>query len=109
MSIASNNPGMAEPTHEHQPEEPNPLQGYFDWQVTTLMLAHDLMDPIARGDEDAAARRRQEVEGDVRQMVMAVLPDRYKQNPQLDWPREVMTAITRATLHRARDIADNSS
>ena len=31
---------------DHDHDEDNPLQGYFDWQVTTLMLAHDLSNPI---------------------------------------------------------------
>jgi hypothetical protein len=36
---------------------------------------------------------------------LSQLPQRYKDNPQLDWPPEVMMAITRATLRRASEIA----
>ena len=35
---------MAEQEHNH--DEDNPLQGYFDWQVTTLMLAHEFIGNI---------------------------------------------------------------
>jgi hypothetical protein len=83
----------------------NPLQGYYEWQVTTLLLAYDLAEPIARGDEDTADHRRHQVEGEVSELTLNQLPQRYKDNPELDWPSEVMMAITRATLRRAAEIA----
>ena len=94
-----------EPHPDPHTTDVSPLQSYFDWQVTTLMLAHDLVAPISRGNDDAAGRRRQSVEQEVRDMVMGVLPDPYKENPTLDWPPQIMMAITKATLQRAMDIA----
>jgi hypothetical protein len=83
----------------------NPLQGYFEWQVTTLLLAYDLAEPIERGDDDTAQQRRSQVEGEVSELTLNQLPQRYRDNPELDWPRDVMMAITRATLNRAVAIA----
>ena len=83
----------------------NPLQGYYEWQITTLLLAYDLAEPIARGDDDTAEQRRRQVEGEVSELTLDQLPQRYKDNPELDWPRDVMMAITRATLTRAARIA----
>jgi hypothetical protein len=86
-------------------QQSNPLQGYYEWQVTTLLLAYDLAEPITRGDDQTAQARRDQVEGEVSELTLNELPQRYKDNPELDWPAEVMMAITRATLQRATDIA----
>jgi len=83
----------------------NPLQGYYEWQVTTLLLAYDLAKPVARGDDETAQARRAQVEGEVSELTLNQLPQRYKDNPELDWPAEVMMTITRATLQRASEIA----
>ncbi len=93
------------PDHDHTHEEDNPLQGYFDWQVTTLMLAHDLSDPIPAGDEDAHHQRRHRVEEEVRTLTLGVLPEQFKHDATLDWPPELMMTITRATLKQATKIA----
>lgn len=81
------------------------LQGYFDWQVTTLMLAYDLNDPVDGRDEHAGEQRRRSIEEEVRKMTLAVVPDLYLNDPSLDWPPDLMMAITRTTLKRAADIA----
>jgi hypothetical protein len=88
-------------------DEPNAFQGYFDWQVTTLMLAHDIHQPIPPGDEQAADARRRQIEEDVRDMVMEILPEKYKRDEKLDWPAELMMKITRTTISRAAQIADH--
>ncbi len=93
---------MAE--HTPQTEPPSPLQGYFDWQVTTLMLAYDLAEPLAGDDEDAHHARRARVEDEVRAFSLAEIPQRYKDDPALAWPAEVMMALTRATFERAAAI-----
>ncbi|GAB4110136.1 MAG: hypothetical protein Kow00105_18850 [Phycisphaeraceae bacterium] len=82
----------------------NPLQGYFDWQVTTLLLAYDLNDPIPGDRPELAQQRRMKVEQEVRDFSLAVVPEKYKQDPTLDWPPEVMMAITRATFERVNEI-----
>ncbi|MEM9414270.1 MAG: hypothetical protein AAGA29_02175 [Planctomycetota bacterium] len=93
-----------EPHHNH--DDDNPLQGYFDWQVTTLMLARDLEDPIAAGDEDAQHQRRHETENLVRELTLGVLPEQYKHDATLAWPPEIMMQITRTTLKQAAKIAN---
>jgi hypothetical protein len=95
---------MAEHAHEHD-EQANPLQGYYEWQVTTLMLAYDLVQPIARGAASQVQQRRQDIEREVSDMVLQLIPEQYKQNPDLDWPPQLMMRITRATLQRAAEIA----
>lgn len=82
------------------------MQGYFDWQVTTLMLAYDLSDPIAASAGQALGeRRRRSVEEEVRRITLDLVPDLYKQDPSLDWPPELMMAITRTTIRRAAEVA----
>jgi len=82
----------------------NPLQGYYEWQVTTLLLAYDLAQPLAQGDDAGSGERRHAVEDEVRALSLAQVPEVYKANPDLDWPPEVMMALTRATLFRAAQI-----
>ena len=84
---------MSEPTHS-----------YYDWQVSTLMLAYDAVQPLARHDEAGLAKRQQEVEEELRRMVNAVLPDDYRRNPEREFPPEVVVMLTRATLTRAAEI-----
>ncbi|MEM7625445.1 MAG: hypothetical protein AAF333_07450 [Planctomycetota bacterium] len=93
---------MAEPT---PPESESALQGYYDWQVTTLMLAYDLNDPVDASDPEAGEQRRRSIEEEVRKMTLEVVPDIYKNDPSLNWPPELMMTITRTTLKHAADIA----
>ncbi len=88
------------------PTDANPLQAYFDWQVTTLMLAHDLHDPVPEGDEEAAIARRQQMEREVSALTLAIVPDQYKQDETLDWPPELMREITKLTIRRAAQIVN---
>jgi hypothetical protein len=77
---------------------------YYDWQVSTLLLAYDSIEPLARDDEGNLARRQQAVEEELRRLVHEVLPEDYKQNPQREFPPEVVILLTRATLRRAASI-----
>lgn len=90
---------------DHSHEADNPLQGYFDWQVNTLMLAYDLTSPIAGADEETHRQRRADVEDEVRRFSLAVVPEVYRNDATLDWPPDVMMDITRATLLRAAQVA----
>ncbi|MEQ9453336.1 MAG: hypothetical protein RLN76_01925 [Phycisphaeraceae bacterium] len=83
----------------------NPLQGYFEWQVTTLLLAYDLADPVERGDTEAVERRRRRVEEEVSALSLGVIPERYRNDPELNWPPEVMMTITKATLLRVFEVS----
>jgi hypothetical protein len=98
---------MAEQPHDHTEPHPeaSPLQGYFDWQVNTLMLARDLTDPIEPGDDSAHQQRRAETEDHVRRLSLAVIPAVYQNDPELPWPPAVMMAITRATIAEAAKLA----
>lgn len=91
--------------HDHDHED-SPLQGYFDWQVNTLMLAYDLKNPLDRGDERSVQRRRHDVEAEVSRLSLAEIPEIYRNDPALPWPPSVMMALTRATLKRACEIAN---
>lgn len=82
----------------------NPLQGYFDWQVTTLLLAYDLADPIPADAAKAIEGRRAKTEQEVRDLSLASIPEKYKADPSLDWPPDVMMAITKATFKRVNQI-----
>ena len=77
---------------------------YYDWQVSTLMLAYDAVEPLDRRDEPALAKRQQQVEEELRRMVHEVLPDDYRRNPEREFPPEVVVTLTRATLRRAAEI-----
>lgn len=79
--------------------------GYYDWQVQTLMLAHDLNKPIRTGNEAAAEKRRNEVELELREMVLDLLPADFKDNPGRDFTPDILMRITQATLKRATEIA----
>jgi len=87
-------PIMSEGTHS-----------YYDWQVSTLLLAYDVVDPITRDDVEALAKRQQDVELELHQMVHAILPADYRDNPGRDFPPALVIELTRATLRRASAIA----
>jgi hypothetical protein len=74
---------------------------YYDWQVSTLMLAYDVAEPIERTDEERLAKRQQDVELELHDIAHAILPQEYRENPQLDFPPHVVMEMTRATLRRA--------
>jgi hypothetical protein len=84
---------MAEGTHS-----------YFDWQVSTLMLAYDVAQPLARDDEKGQAEREQAVQRELYALVRAILPKNYLENPQTDFPPETVVMLTRGTIARAAQI-----
>ncbi|HZZ45204.1 MAG TPA: hypothetical protein VFE58_19865 [Tepidisphaeraceae bacterium] len=88
---------MSEPTHS-----------YYDWQVSTLMLAYDVATPLHRDDLKQLQERQQSVELELRDMVHNVLPKSYLENPHSDFPPEVVTLLTKATLARATEIIASS-
>lgn len=84
-----------------EPQADNPLQGYYDWQVTTIMLARDLAQPLEPGDDEAHQQRRQTVEDEVKAFSLELIPKRFVDDPSLPWPPDLMMRITRETLRRA--------
>lgn len=96
------------PSDDPQPPQQaddNPMQAYFDWQLTTLMLAYDLAEPIPQGDEQRAEQRREAIREELSTMVRRILPPEYLEEPTRDFPPEVMMSITRETIRRAAEIA----
>jgi hypothetical protein len=84
------------------------VHSYFDWQVSTLMLAYDTVEPLARTDQQGIASRQQRVEEELRVMAGEVIPKEYLDNPQLEFPPEVVVLLTRATLRRAVEICQSA-
>lgn len=84
---------MAEGTHS-----------YFDWQVSTLMLAYDVAEPLSRDDDKALGEREQAVHRELFALARAILPKEYLENPQTDFPPEIVVLLTRATVARAAQI-----
>ena len=80
--------------------------GYYDWQMNTLLLAYDVVDPMPRGNEAAMNERREKVEHELREMALRILPDAYHTDPTLDVTPELMMAFTKETLARANEIAN---
>ena len=74
---------------------------YYDWQVSTLLLAYDAVDPLRRDDTAGLTQRQQAVEMELHQMAHAILPRDYLENPQTDFPPEIVVQMTRTTLERA--------
>ncbi|QQE11648.1 hypothetical protein JD969_19535 [Planctomycetota bacterium] len=84
------------------------LYGYFEWQISTLMLAYDVHDPILGDDEATAEKRRSKIEQEVKHITLDVVPEEYKNNQDLDWPAELLREITKTTLLRAAQIINNA-
>ena len=74
---------------------------YYDWQVSTLLLAYDVTEPLARKDVESLGKRQQAVELELHEMAQRVLPREYFENPQAEFPPEIVMAMTKATLKRA--------
>jgi hypothetical protein len=77
---------------------------YYDWQVSTLLLAYDAVEPLKRDDVEALAKRQQGVELELHDLAHAILPPDYLENPQRDFPPQVVVEMTKATLRRAATI-----
>ncbi len=84
---------MAEATHS-----------YYDWQVSTLMLAYDAIEPLDRNDSHGLGEREQRVQKELWELATAVLPKEYRENPESEFPPEVVMLLTRATIIRAAQI-----
>ena len=84
---------MAETTHS-----------YLDWQISTLMLAHDVAEPLDRNDLAGLEKRQRAVEQEVHALAMATIPASYRENPQDEFPTEIVIMLTRATVRRAAEL-----
>lgn len=77
---------------------------YYDWQLSTLMLAYDVTDPIPRSDNKRIAERQDLVSKEIQEMAFATIPPAYRDNPEMEFPPAVVTLLTKATLKRAAQI-----
>lgn len=77
---------------------------YYDWQVSTLLLAYDVADPISRDDTAKLSEREQAVEKELHGIAHATIPEDYLKNPTKDFPPEIVISMTRATIARAVEI-----
>jgi len=77
---------------------------YYDWQLSTLLLAYDAVDPIRRDDTTKAEQRQKSVEKELYDLVHATLPRSYLDSPHQDFPADVVVLLTKATLRRAAQI-----
>ncbi len=77
---------------------------YYDWQVSTLLLAYDVADPISRDDTAKLSAREQAVEKELHAMAKVVVPDEYHRDQSRELPTEVVISMTRATITRAVEI-----
>lgn len=84
---------MAEGTHS-----------YYDWQLSTLMLAYDVIDPLHREDDEGLAARQQGCELELREMALSIIPADVQADAARELPAEVVYALTRATIARAAAI-----
>lgn len=78
---------------------------YFEWQCATLMYAYDVIEPISRLDEDAIAARKKQVEHEVYELFLRVVPQEIRDNPQANIPAGVAMELTKATLKKAAEIS----
>lgn len=77
---------------------------YYDWQVSTLMLAYDAVRPLARQDAAGQQKRMRDCELEVRDVAMSVIPPDFQRDPSRELPPGVVIEMTKATLRRASEI-----
>jgi hypothetical protein len=77
---------------------------YYDWQVSTLLLAYDAIEPLSRNDVAGLQKRQADCEHEVREIALTVIPADYQRDPVRELPAEVVVNMTRATLRRAAEI-----
>ena len=85
-------------------QEPAPTHSYYDWQVSTLMLAYDVLEPLPRHEVTAQQKRQHQCELEVREVALSVIPPDLQRSPERELPPEVILQMTRATLRRAAEI-----
>lgn len=85
-------------------DEQTGSHSYYDWQVSTLMLAYDVVDPLDRGDVAGQQKRAQACEEEVRQIALAIIPSDFQRDPSREFPPELVIEMTKATLRRAAHI-----
>ncbi len=85
-------------------DEQSGTHSYYDWQVSTLMLAYDAVEPLSRDDIAGQQKRAQACEEEVRKIALAVIPEDFKRDQNREFPPELVVEMTRTTLRRAAHI-----
>jgi hypothetical protein len=88
------------------PDDNAGSHGYWEWQVSTLMLAYDAIEPIGRLDVEAQQQRQKDVEEEVRELSLAQIPPSYHEDETRELTPDVVIKLTRATLRRAVEIVE---
>lgn len=91
---------------EDHPTSGHTSHSYFEWQLSTLMFAYDAVEPLRRDDDEGIAKREVAAREELYKMAHSVLPREYIENPQSDFPPEIVQMLTYATLRRAMAIVE---
>ena len=83
----------------------NGTHSYLDWQISTLMLAHDVQQPLSRDDHAAQEKRQRQCELEARDIALSVIPPDFQSDPSKDFPPRLVMEMTKATLARAAILA----
>ena len=85
-------------------DESTGTHGYYEWQVNTLMLAYDVVDPLPRADLKGQHERQHAVEREVREIALRVIPPDAQADEARELSPQVVMNMTRATLKRAAEV-----
>ncbi|MEM6561204.1 MAG: hypothetical protein AAF656_06365 [Planctomycetota bacterium] len=77
----------------------------YDWQVSTLMLAYDVADPLDRDDKEQLAQREETVRAELLAIAKAVVPAEFWEDGGKELTPEVAHGLTKAVIGRAATIA----
>ncbi|MGF1632488.1 MAG: hypothetical protein ACFCVE_01450 [Phycisphaerae bacterium] len=77
---------------------------YYEWQLSTLMLAYDATDPKPRDDVEAIGQRQMHCENELYELSRAIIPAEFLENPERELPPEITRDFTRAVIARAAQI-----
>ena len=83
----------------------NGTHSYLDWQISTLMLAHDVRQPLSRDDHDGQQKRQRQCESEARDIALSVIPPDFQNDPSKEFPPRLVMEMTKATLARAAVLA----
>ena len=83
----------------------NGTHGYLDWQISTLMLARDVRQPLSRDDHEAQEKRQRQCELEARDIALSVIPADFQSDPSKEFPPRLVMEMTKATLARAAILA----
>lgn len=78
----------------------------YDWQLSTLMLAYDVADPVARDDTEALTKREEAVRKELYDIAQAVVPKEFWSDGGRELTATVAHDLTKAIIQRAAAIVE---